>query len=62
MGEDIEATADNVATDIMSTMSDENRSGWDCMPIGAGAPGRFASFYVTLPNGQTFKVQVEEVL
>lgn len=60
MDEQIEASAQTVMTDIVTDLSEHD---WECQPMTrSDNADRFAFCYVTLPNGQTFKVVVEEMI
>lgn len=51
------------ATDILRDIqTDLSKEGWEPGRINGSDGSRFAFMYVTLPNGQEFKVQVEEVV
>lgn len=52
------ASAKDVLTDISTEMSEQ---GWETAGVNGSDRDRFAFTHITLPNGQQFKVQIEEV-
>jgi hypothetical protein len=64
MGENMDVTAQAIATDIATRYVDspEGETEWQAEgPRRETHPGRFSFLYLTAPNGQTFKVTVEEL-
>ena len=64
MSEDMDVTAQAIATDIATRYVDspEGETEWQAEGWhGELHPGRLSFLYLTAPNGQTFKVTVEEV-
>ena len=52
------ASAKDILTDVQTDVSE---NGWQTSAVNGSDASRFAFMIITLPNGQQFKVQVEEV-